>query len=54
MDRNRSVSRTNGDWLDFDTLFDVRSRRIVRIFVMKNLLAAKGVHECGATWDENG
>jgi hypothetical protein len=48
------MCRTNGDWLDFDTLLDVRSRGIVRIFVMKNLLAAKGVYECGATWYGNG
>jgi len=41
--------RTDGDRLDLDSLFKVRRRRIVGIFMLKNLLAAESVYESGPT-----
>ena len=42
------VSLTNGDWLDSDTLLNVRAVWVVRVFALKHSLSAQGIYEGSA------
>ena len=43
---------TDGEGLDLDAVLDVRGRRIVRLLVGQDRLAAERVHEGGPAWDD--
>jgi len=44
------LRRTNSDWLDLDTLLNMRCRGIIRILVLQNFLSAKSIDKSSSAW----
>jgi hypothetical protein len=48
--RFQCAPHTNSDWLNPDTLLDVRALWVIGIFALEDSLSAQGIDEGGTAW----